>query len=149
ELQRRLGAEASAGMETGPSTDKSITPMRSYVSEPMRWGSLFLAGDAAHIVPPTGAKGLNLAVSDVHYLSRAFIAHYSGDDRYLDRYSEMALRRVWGAARFSWWLTTLLHRFPHQTPFDQRAQEQELSHLAASEHAQRAFAEQYVGLPYE
>ena len=149
ELLARLPRSQSGRIVTGPSIEKSLAPLRSYVSEPMRWGSLFLAGDAAHIVPPTGAKGLNLAVSDVHYLSRAFIAHYSGDDGYLDSYSEMALRRVWGAARFSWWLTTLLHRFPHQTPFDQRAQEQELSHLAASEHAQRAFAEQYVGLPYE
>jgi p-hydroxybenzoate 3-monooxygenase len=149
ELKARFPGDIADAMETGPTIEKSIAPLRSFVAEPMRYGRLFLAGDAAHIVPPTGAKGLNLAVSDVRYLSRAFIAHYAGDDGYLDGYSEMALRRVWGAARFSWWLTTLLHRFPHQTPFDQRAQEQELSHLAASEHAQRAFAEQYVGLPYE
>ncbi len=149
ELFARLPSSQSEQIVTGPSIEKSLAPIRSFVSEPMRWGRLFLAGDAAHIVPPTGAKGLNLAVSDVYYLSRAFIAHYAGDHTYLDTYSEMALRRVWGAVRFSWWLTSLLHRFPHQTPFDQKAQEQELSHLASSPHAQRAFAEQYVGLPYE
>jgi p-hydroxybenzoate 3-monooxygenase len=149
ELLARLPDSHSSQIVTGPSIEKSLAPLRSYVSEPMRWGALFLAGDAAHIVPPTGAKGLNLAVSDVRYLSRAFVSHYNGDDAYLDSYSEMALRRVWGAVRFSWWLTTLLHRFPHQTPFDQRAQEQELAYLAASTHAQAALAEQYVGLPYE
>ena len=115
----------------------------------MSYGRLFLAGDAAHIVPPTGAKGLNLAVSDVRYLSRALVSHYEGDDRYLGSYSDMALRRVWGAVRFSWWLTLLLHRFPDQTEFDQRTQEQELAHLATSTLAQAAFAEQYAGLPYE
>ena len=116
----------------------------------MRHGNLFLAGDAAHIVPPTGAKGLNLAVSDAFYLSRALAIHYrEGSDRYLDSYSEMALRRVWGAVRFSWWMTQLLHRFPDQTPFDQRAQEQELSYLASSVSAQASLAEQYVGLPLE
>ena len=115
----------------------------------MRHGNLFLAGDAAHIVPPTGAKGLNLAVSDVRYLARALREHYNGDDRHLDGYSDMALRRVWGAVRFSWWLTSLLHRFPDQTDFDQRTQEQELVHLASSALAQAAMAEQYVGLPFE
>lgn len=149
ELKARLPASQSDQIVTGPSIEKSLAPLRSYVSEPMRWGNLFLAGDAAHIVPPTGAKGLNLAVSDVRYLARAFVSHYQGDDNYLDSYSEMALRRVWGAVRFSWWMTTLLHRFPDQTNFDQRAQEQELSYLASSENAQRAMAEQYIGLPYE
>ncbi len=149
ELAARLPDSASNQIVTGPSIEKSLAPLRSYVSEPMRWGRLFLAGDAAHIVPPTGAKGLNLAVSDVHYLSRALAAHYGGDDGYLDSYSDMALRRVWGAVRFSWWMTTLLHRFPDQTAFDQRTQEQELSYVASSESAQRSLAEQYVGLPYE
>jgi p-hydroxybenzoate 3-monooxygenase len=149
ELLARLPPGQSAGIETGPSVEKSIAPLRSYVAEPMRYGRLFLAGDAAHIVPPTGAKGLNLAVSDVAYLSRAITAHYVGDDHYLDHYSDMALRRVWGAIRFSWSLTTMLHRFPGQTPFDQRMQVQELTHLASSPRAQAALVEQYVGLPYE
>jgi p-hydroxybenzoate 3-monooxygenase len=149
ELFARIPANQQAQIETGPSIEKSIAPLRSYVAEPLRHGRLFLAGDAAHIVPPTGAKGLNLAVSDVFYLSRAFAEHYDGQDHYLDNYSEMALRRVWGAVRFSWWMTRLLHRFPGQTAFDQRAQEQELSYLSMSVHAQNALAEQYVGLPYE
>lgn len=149
ELLARLPAEHAEKIVTGPSIEKSLAPIRSYVCEPMQYGNLFLAGDAAHIVPPTGAKGLNLAVSDVRYLSRAFINHYQGDDSYLEGYSDMALRRVWGAVRFSWWLTTLLHRFPDQTPFDQRAQEQELSYLASSPAAQSALCEQYVGLPFE
>jgi p-hydroxybenzoate 3-monooxygenase len=149
ELTARIPASLADGLVTGPSIEKSITPLRSFVSEPMRHGRLFLAGDAAHIVPPTGAKGLNLAVSDVFFLSRALAAHYAGDDRLLDAYSDMALRRVWGAVRFSWWLTMLLHRFPDQTAFDQRAQEQELSYLASSVAAQTAMVEQYVGLPFE
>ncbi|MGI9623045.1 MAG: 4-hydroxybenzoate 3-monooxygenase [Acidimicrobiales bacterium] len=149
ELFARIPTEMSDQIQTGPSVEKSIAPLRSFVAEPMQWGRLFLAGDAAHIVPPTGAKGLNLAVSDVHYLSRALVAHYGGDDRYLDSYSQTALRRVWGATRFSWSLTQLLHRFPDQTPFDQRAQEQELSHLAGSRSAQTDLSEQYVGLPLE
>ena len=149
ELFSRIPASQADRIETGPSIEKSIAPLRSYVAEPMSYGRLFLAGDAAHIVPPTGAKGLNLAVSDVRYLSRAFIRHYAGDDAYLESYSDMALRRVWGAVRFSWWLTALLHRFPDQTAFDQRAQEQELSYLAGSVAAQTALSEQYVGLPYE
>jgi p-hydroxybenzoate 3-monooxygenase len=149
ELFARIPRRMSDQIATGPAIEKSIAPLRSFVSEPMRHGRLFLAGDAAHIVPPTGAKGLNLAVSDVHYLSRAMAAHYAGDDHYLDSYSDMALRRVWGAVRFSWWLTMLLHRFPDQTVFDQRAQEQELTYLASSTAAQTAMAEQYVGLPYE
>ncbi|MEZ5342159.1 MAG: 4-hydroxybenzoate 3-monooxygenase [Acidimicrobiales bacterium] len=113
ELTTRLGPTAGGQVITGPSIEKSIAPLRSFVAEPMRYGNLFLAGDAAHIVPPTGAKGLNLAISDVHYLSRGLIQHYAeGRDNYLGSYSEMALRRVWHAVRFSWWMTRLLHRFP-------------------------------------
>jgi p-hydroxybenzoate 3-monooxygenase len=135
---------------TGPSIEKSIAPLRSFVTEPMQHGRLFLAGDAAHIVPPTGAKGLNLAVSDVFYLSRALANVYRrSDSRYLDCYSDMALRRVWGAERLSWWLTNLLHRFPDESPFDQRMKENQLDYLAASEHAQASLAEQYVGMPFE
>jgi p-hydroxybenzoate 3-monooxygenase len=115
----------------------------------MRHGNLLVAGDAAHIVPPTGAKGLNLAVSDVWYLSRGLISHYGGDDGYLDSYSDMALRRVWGSVRFSWWMTSMLHQFPAQNEFDVRIIEQELAHLSSSTFAQAALAEQYVGLPFE
>ncbi|MEM9135452.1 MAG: 4-hydroxybenzoate 3-monooxygenase [Actinomycetota bacterium] len=146
ELLARIPATYAEGLETGPSIEKSIAPLRSYVLEPMQYGRLFLAGDAAHIVPPTGAKGLNLAISDVHYLSAAIAAHYSGDPAPLASYSDTALRRVWSSVRFSWWLTTLLHRFPSQTDFDQRAQEQDLAYLASSTAAQTSFAEQYVGL---
>ena len=150
ELTTRLGATLGQQVLTGPSIEKSIAPLRSFVAEPMRHGNLFLAGDAAHIVPPTGAKGLNLAISDVHYLSRGLIDHYAdGDDGVLDGYSDMALRRVWGAVRFSWWLTSLLHRFPDQTSFDQRTQEAELDYLASSPHAHASVAEQYAGLPFE
>lgn len=149
ELFARIPGEQASQILTGASIEKSLAPLRSFVSEPMRYGSLLLAGDAAHIVPPTGAKGLNLAVSDVRYLSRAFTEHYAGDDSYLDGYSDMALRRVWGAVRFSWWLTSLLHRFPDQTSFDQRTQEQELAYLASSVNAQKMLAEQYVGIPFE
>lgn len=149
ELLARLPPEHREQVAIGPSIDKSIAPLRSFVAEPMRYGSLFLAGDAAHIVPPTGAKGLNLAVSDVRYLSKGLIDHYAGRDTTLDTYSERALRRAWGAVRFSWWVTTLLHRFPDQTPFDLRVQEQELYHLSTSDAAQTAFADQFVGLPYE
>jgi len=150
ELLIRLPPEQRDQIVTGPSIEKSIAPLRSFVSEPMSHGRLFLAGDAAHIVPPTGAKGLNLAVSDVRYLSLALQAHYDeGDDARLDDYSATALRRVWGAVRFSWWLTMLLHKFPSQTAFDQRAQEQELNYLMSSTNAQKSMAEQYIGLPYE
>ena len=135
---------------TGPSIEKSIAPLRSFVAEPMRYGRLFLAGDAAHIVPPTGAKGLNLAISDVFYLCRAFRRGLStGDMHYLDCYSDMALRRVWGAERMSWWLTNLLHWFPDETAFERRIKENEFDYLCSSEHAQGALAEQYGGLPFE
>jgi p-hydroxybenzoate 3-monooxygenase len=150
ELKARFPADLADQIVTGPSIEKSIAPLRSFVAEPMRYGRLFLAGDAAHIVPPTGAKGLNLAVSDVYYLSRAFIDFYvNKSTRYLDSYSAMALRRVWGAARFSWWLSMLLHRFPDQTEFDRRTQEADLDYLASSEAAQRSVCEQYAGLPFE
>ena len=149
ELFARIPADQAAQIETGPSIEKSLAPLRSFVCEPMRHGNLFLAGDAAHIVPPTGAKGLNLAVSDVWYLSRGLISHYGGDDNYLESYSDMALRRVWGAVRFSWWMTEMLHRFPDQPEFDHRMIEQELAHLWTSTLTQAALAEQYAGLPFE
>ena len=150
ELLARYPDEVSSQIVTGPSIEKSIAPVRSFVAEPMRYGNLFLAGDAAHIVPPTGAKGLNLAVSDVFYMSRALDQHYNaGDEHYLDCYSDMALRRVWAAVRFSWWLTSLLHKFPEQTAIDQRLQEAELAHLHHSDKTQAAIAEQYAGLPFE
>jgi p-hydroxybenzoate 3-monooxygenase len=150
EFKARCPKEMADQIVTGPSIEKSIAPLRSFVAEPMRYGRLFLAGDAAHIVPPTGAKGLNLAVSDVFYLSRALVETYkTGKTRYLDCYSDMALRRVWGAARLSWWLTLLLHRFPDETSFDMRTRENQFDYLAASEHAQASLAEQYVGMPFE
>jgi len=149
ELLARIPADQASEIVTGPSIEKSLAPLRSFVCEPMRHGNLFLAGDAAHIVPPTGAKGLNLAVSDVVYLSRGLISHYAGDDRHLDSYSDTALRRVWASVRFSWWMTTMLHQFPDQSGFDDRLIEQELAHLASSTLAQAALVEQYVGLPYE
>ncbi|MDF0603130.1 4-hydroxybenzoate 3-monooxygenase [Psychromarinibacter sp. C21-152] len=149
EFRRRIPEEMADRLVTGPSVEKSIAPLRSYVAEPMRWGRLFLVGDAAHIVPPTGAKGLNLAVSDVYYLYHALVGHYlEGDDSGLETYAEQAARRVWGATRFSWWFTTLMHRYPEQSGFDRRMQETELDFLTRSEAAQAAFAEQYVGLPY-
>jgi len=150
ELEARYSTAIAEQIVTGPSIEKSIAPLRSFVAEPMRYGALFLAGDAAHIVPPTGAKGLNLAFSDVYYLSRALIDYYDkGRTDYLDSYSEMALRRVWGAVRFSWWLTELLHRFPDKGEFGQRIQESELDYLAASESYLAAVSEQYAGLPLE
>jgi len=147
ELRARLPAEVANALVTGPSIEKSIAPLRSFVSEPMRHGRLFLAGDAAHIVPPTGAKGLNLAVSDVTYLCRALVAFYEdGSEALLDAYSETALARVWKAVRFSWWMTNLMHRFPDTGAFGQRIQDAELDYLSTSTAAQTAFAENYVGL---
>ncbi|MDO5529708.1 MAG: 4-hydroxybenzoate 3-monooxygenase [Paracoccus sp. (in: a-proteobacteria)] len=149
ELKRRIPEEVAERLETGPSIEKSIAPLRSFVTEPMRWGRLFLCGDAAHIVPPTGAKGLNTAASDVHYLYNGLRRHYQdGDDEGLDRYSEQALLRVWKAERFSWWFSGLLHRFPDQSPFDLKMQEADIAFLRDNESQQRAFAENYVGLPY-
>ncbi|HPE61009.1 MAG: 4-hydroxybenzoate 3-monooxygenase [Thiothrix sp.] len=148
-LTTRMGPALASQIETGPSIEKSIAPLRSFVAEPMRWGQLFLVGDAAHIVPPTGAKGLNLAFSDVFYLSRALIDWYrNGRTAGLDGYSDTALRRVWSATRLSWWLTNLLHRFPDQTEIDQRLQEAELDFLKRNEDAQRALAMPYVGEPF-
>lgn len=150
ELKARYPADIADAIQTGPSIEKSIAPLRSFVAEPMRHGRLLLAGDAAHIVPPTGAKGLNLAFSDIHYLSRALERHYrANDDSYLDSYSDMALRRIWHAERLSWYLTQLLHRFPGDNPFDQRMREAELEYISVSEHALGALAEQYAGLPFE
>ena len=149
ELKRRLPGEVAARLVTGPSIEKSIAPLRSFVAEPMRHGNLFLAGDAAHIVPPTGARGLNSAASDIYYLYHALVAHYQrGDDRGLDGYSAKALARVWKAQRFSWWMTTLLHTFPDSLDYDRQLQQTELDYLFSSEAAQRSLAENYVGLPF-
>ena len=148
ELRRRLDPELADRIVTGPSIEKSIAPLRSFVAEPMRFGRLFLAGDAAHIVPPTGAKGLNLAASDVKYLSDAFIEQYvEKTSAGINGYSQRALRRVWKAERFAWSLTTLLHRFPDSGGFDQKIQEAELDYLVSSRAASTALAENYVGLP--
>ena len=149
EFLHRIGDEVAARVTPAPSIEKSIAPLRSFVAEPMRFGRLFLAGDAAHIVPPTGAKGLNLAVSDVFFLHEALREFYrTRDDRALDEYSARSLRRVWKAERFSWWMTRQLHLFPRDA-FDHRMQETELEYLFESEAAQRALAENYVGLPFE
>ena len=148
ELKRRIPADAAAALQTGPSIEKSVAPLRSFVAEPMRYGRLFLAGDAAHIVPPTGAKGLNLAAADVRFLAAALVAHYSGGDTDLmDGYSARCLQRVWKAQRFSWWMTGLTHRFPEASAFERRAQAAELAYLASSKAAQMTLAENYVGLP--
>jgi p-hydroxybenzoate 3-monooxygenase len=149
ELQRRLDPTATARLVTGPAIEKSIAPLRSFVAEPMRFGRLFLAGDAAHIVPPTGAKGLNLAASDVRYLAEGLIDHYrGGSDKGLDAYSARALCRIWKAERFSWWFTSILHRFPDTGPFGQKIQLAELEYLVGSRAASTSLAENYVGLPY-
>lgn len=148
EFKLRIGEDVAARMRLGPSIEKSIAPLRSFVAEPMRYGKLFLAGDAAHIVPPTGAKGLNLAASDVFYLFEALDELYrSNSTRGVDAYSARALRRVWHSVRFSWTMTSLLHRFPDETPFSARIRDSELDHLFDSPAAQRVIAEQYVGLP--
>ncbi len=148
ELRSRLDPELASRIVTGPSIEKSIAPLRSFVAEPMRFGRLFLAGDAAHIVPPTGAKGLNLAASDVKYLSAAFIEHFAEKSAAgIDSYSARCLRRVWKAERFSWWLTSLMHKFPDGGGFDQKIQEAELDYLVNSRAASTALAENYVGLP--
>ena len=148
EFKARVPKDMAEAIVTGPSIEKSIAPLRSFVSEPMRYGSLFLAGDAAHIVPPTGAKGLNLAISDVYYLSRALIEFYrGGETNHLDSYSDTALHRVWGAARMSWWMTMLLHRFPEEPPFEKQMRLNQFDYLCSSESAQASLAEQYAGLP--
>ena len=150
ELRRRLDPAAAASLVTGPAIEKSIAPLRSFVAEPMRFGRLFLAGDAAHIVPPTGAKGLNLAASDVGFLSRALIEHYAErSDAGIDHYSARSLARVWKAARFSWWFTSLLHKFPEAGAIGQRLQRAELDYLVSSRAAATCLAENYVGLPFD
>jgi p-hydroxybenzoate 3-monooxygenase len=148
ELRGRLDPQTAGRLVSGPSIEKSIAPLRSVVTEPMRFGRLLLAGDAAHIVPPTGAKGLNLAVSDVLMLWQALQEHYRGSPSGLEHYSERCLRRIWKAERFSWWLTSLLHLFP-DSGFDRKVQHAELEYLMGSEAAQSVFAENYVGLPIE
>jgi p-hydroxybenzoate 3-monooxygenase len=149
EFKARLPAEVAARLVTGPSIEKSIAPLRSFVCEPMRWGRLFLCGDAAHIVPPTGAKGLNLAASDVHYLYEGLSAFYAeGDAAGLEHYSEKALARIWKAMRFSWSMTTMMHKFPEYSAYEQRMQDTELAILKTSEIARRAMAENYSGLPF-
>jgi p-hydroxybenzoate 3-monooxygenase len=149
ELKRRLDQEAVDRLVTGPSIEKSIAPLRSFVAEPMRFGRLFLAGDAAHIVPPTGAKGLNLAASDVHYLSQALREYYEEKSSAgIDAYSATALARVWKAVRFSWWMTSMLHRFPDTEGFGARIQLAELNYLVSSKAAATSLSENYVGLPY-
>ena len=146
ELKRRLPEADASRLVEGPSIEKSIAPLRSFVAEPMRFGRLFLAGDAAHIVPPTGAKGLNLAASDVGLLSRALAEHYRGSSAGIDTYSQRALSRVWKAERFSWWFTSLMHRFPETGEFGRKMQQAELDYLVKSEAAMRSMAENYVGL---
>lgn len=149
ELKRRIPEDAAEKLITGPSIEKSIAPLRSFVTEPMRWGKLFLCGDAAHIVPPTGAKGLNTAASDIYYLYHAMVQFYhDGEEEGLDRYSEKALARIWKAERFSWWMSNLLHLYPEQGEFDRKMQRAELEFLESNESAQRVMAENYVGLPF-
>lgn len=150
ELKNRLDPESREKLITGPSIEKSIAPLRSFVTEPMRFGKLFLAGDAAHIVPPTGAKGLNLAASDIAFLSKALIEYYdNGSEAGIDSYSENCLKRVWKAERFSWWMTHLLHRFETETEFEHKIKQAELSYILGSEAGQTTLAENYVGLPLQ
>lgn len=149
EFKSRIPSDAAARLITGPSIEKSIAPLRSFVCEPMQWGRLFLCGDAAHIVPPTGAKGLNTAASDIHYLFHALAEFYGArSEAGLQAYSQKALARVWKTQRFSWWMTGLLHHFPEQSDFDRRVQAAEFAHLQSSQDAQRSLAVNYVGLPY-
>lgn len=150
ELKNRLDKESREKIVTGASIEKSIAPLRSFVTEPMRFGKLFLAGDAAHIVPPTGAKGLNLAASDIAYLAHALIDFYHNDsEKGIEEYSEKCLKRVWKAERFSWWMTHLLHRFDSESEFDHRIKQAELSYILESNAGLTTLAENYVGLPYE
>ncbi|MDR6796085.1 4-hydroxybenzoate 3-monooxygenase [Acinetobacter calcoaceticus] len=150
ELKNRLDPESREKLVTGASIEKSIAPLRSFVTEPMRFGKLFLAGDAAHIVPPTGAKGLNLAASDIAYLTSALVEYYvEGSEQGIDEYSEKCLQRVWKAERFSWWMTHLLHRFETESEFDHKIKQAELSYVLGSIAGRTTLAENYVGLPYE
>ena len=149
-FKARLPADVAAALVTGPSIEKSIAPLRSFVCEPMAWQRLFLAGDAAHIVPPTGAKGLNLAIADIRLLHRAFESWYQKNSSdALDAYSTSALARVWKAERFSWYLSMMMHRFPEHSAFERRMQRAEFDYVRSSEAASRAIAENYVGLPLE
>lgn len=149
ELKARVPKEVADRLQTGPSIEKSIAPLRSFVAEPMRYGNMFLAGDAAHIVPPTGARGLNSAASDIYYLYHGLLDHYKrGDDAGLEAYSKTALARVWKAQRFSWWMTTMLHTFPDATSYERMLQQTELEYLLSSEKAMASLAENYVGLPF-
>ena len=149
ELKRRIPKDQADKLVTGPSIEKSIAPLRSFVTEPMRWGRLFLCGDAAHIVPPTGAKGLNTAASDVHYLYNGLCDFYeNGSTNGIDNYSQKALARVWKAERFSWWFSSLMHTYPDQSEFDIKMQVAEIEFLRSNKAAQQAMAENYVGLPY-
>ena len=150
EFSTRLGPDFAARLQTGDSFKKSIAPLSSFVAEPMRYGKLFLAGDAAHIVPPTGAKGLNLAIADIRLLSRALIEHYTaGNDAYIDSYSATVLSRVWKVERFSWQLSKMMHQFPDSSPFEKRMQRAEFDYISTSEAASKTIAENYVGLPLE
>jgi p-hydroxybenzoate 3-monooxygenase len=150
ELRLRLDVQGREQLVTGPSIEKSIAPLRSFVTEPMRFGRMFLAGDAAHIVPPTGAKGLNLAATDVKYLSSALIEYYlEKSDAGIDSYSQRCLKRIWKGERFSWWFTQLMHRFPEEGAMAARLQEAELDYLLTSEAGSRTIAENYVGLPLD
>ncbi len=150
ELHRRLETDDGWTVNEGPIVQKGVTPMRSFVCEPMQYGRLYLAGDSAHIVPPTGAKGMNLAVADVRALSKALIARYaSNDDTRLAAYSQTCLKRVWRAEHYSWWMTSMLHRFPDSTPFMDRVQRSELAYVTSSEAGSRVIAENYVGLPFD
>jgi len=149
ELKRRIPTDQADKLVTGPSIEKSIAPLRSFVTEPMRWGRLFLCGDAAHIVPPTGAKGLNTAASDVNYLFHGLCDFYENNSADgIDQYSEKALARVWKAERFSWWFSSLMHSYPDQSEFDKKIQVAEIEFLRSNKAAQKAMAENYVGLPY-
>ena len=149
ELRRRLPQRFADAVTTGSALEMSIAPLRSFVCEPMRFGRLFLAGDAAHIVPPTGAKGLNLAASDIHYLFEGLREHYSeASDAALDAYSDRALKRIWNAERFSWWMTSMMHRFPDTSEFDRRIQRAEFAQVVRSKAAAESLAENYVGIPY-
>ena len=150
ELSLRVGPDVARNLETGDSFEKSIAPLRSFVAEPMRYGNMFLAGDAAHIVPPTGAKGLNLAIADIRVLSRGLIEHYKkSNNHYLERYSDICLKRVWKVERFSWFMSTMLHQFPEFSAFEKRMQRAEFDHIQGSETASSSIAENYVGLPLE
>ena len=150
ELRLRGGERVAADLKDAPSIEKSVAPLRSFVAEPLRHGNLFLAGDAAHIVPPTGAKGLNLAAADIRILYRALVEHYkSGRNDLLDAYSETCLKRIWNAQRFSWWMTSLLHIFPDSTPYERRLQISEIDYVTSSRAASLSLAENYVGLPFD